>query len=75
LKAKKTAARHLSLHRDVGLRGILETGQLWLTDVFSLNDPSELNHGFSLLLKALLNKAVSPDAKNFAQGLVDFSSG
>ena len=31
---------------DVGLRGILETGQLWLTDIFNLNDPSELNHGF-----------------------------
>jgi hypothetical protein len=27
---------------DVGLRGILETGQLWLTDVYGLNDPSEL---------------------------------
>lgn len=24
---------------DVGLRGISETGQLWLTDIFSLNDP------------------------------------
>ena len=58
---------------DVGLRGILETGRLWLTDVFSLNDPSELNHGFSLLLNALMDKAVSPDAKSFAQGLVDFS--
>jgi hypothetical protein len=30
---------------DVGLKGILETGQLWLTDIFSLNDPSELTHG------------------------------
>ncbi|MGA9505323.1 MAG: DUF2971 domain-containing protein, partial [Terriglobales bacterium] len=58
---------------DGGLRGILETGQLWLTDVFSLNDPSELNHGFSLLLRALMNNAVSRDAKNFAQGLADFS--
>lgn len=58
---------------DLGLRGILETGQLWLTDVFSLNDPSELNHGFSFLLKALMNKAASPDAQNFAQGLVEFS--
>jgi len=58
---------------DSGLRGILETGRLWLTDVFSLNDPSELNHGFSLLLKALMSKAVSQDAKDFAQGLVDFS--
>jgi hypothetical protein len=26
---------------DVGLRGILESGKIWL---FSLNDPSELSH-------------------------------
>jgi hypothetical protein len=42
LKAKKPP--HIIYHYtgDVGLRGILETGQLWLTDVFGLNDPSEL---------------------------------
>jgi hypothetical protein len=72
LKAKKPPPIIYHYTGDVGLRGILETGQLWLTDVFSLNDPSELNHGFSLLLKALMNKAVSPDAKNFVQGLEDF---
>jgi hypothetical protein len=33
--------------RDAGLRGILETGKLWVTDIFNLNDPSELSHGFS----------------------------
>ena len=42
---------------DRGLRGILETGRLWFTDLFSLNDPSELNHGISLALKILENKA------------------
>jgi hypothetical protein len=41
---------------DVGLRGILESGKLWLTDIFSLNYPSELKHGFS----ALGPKAVIP---------------
>jgi hypothetical protein len=30
---------------DVGLRGILETGTLWLNDIFHLNDPSELRYG------------------------------
>jgi hypothetical protein len=29
---------------DAGLRGILESGKLWLTDIFNLNDPSELSH-------------------------------
>ena len=57
---------------DVGLKGILETGQLWLTDIFSLNDPAELTHGFSVAINALTSKvandsAVGPlFAKNFA---------
>jgi hypothetical protein len=57
---------------DVGLKGILETGQLWLTDIFSLNDPSELTHGFSVAINALKSKIASDFAvgqkfaKNFA---------
>jgi len=30
-----------------GLRGILESGNLRLTSIFNLNDPSEIRHGFS----------------------------
>jgi hypothetical protein len=54
---------------DIGLRGILETGTLWLTDMFNLNDPSELSHGISHLVNILNNKAVDgpSEAKNFAQ--------
>jgi hypothetical protein len=33
---------------DIGLKGILQNGHLWLTDVFDLNDPSELKHGIGL---------------------------
>ena len=44
---------------DVGLKGILETGQLWLTDIFALNDPSELSYGFSHALNILNSKAVN----------------
>lgn len=57
---------------DVGLKGILETGQLWLTDIFSLNDPSELTHGFSVAINALTSKVANDSAvgqkfaKNFA---------
>jgi hypothetical protein len=57
---------------DVGLKGILETGQLWLTDIFSLNDPSELTHGFSVAINALTSKVASDSrvsqifTKNFA---------
>jgi hypothetical protein len=38
---------------DRGLRGIIESGKLWFTDIFDLNDPSELRHGFSFAVKAL----------------------
>jgi Protein of unknown function (DUF2971) len=41
---------------DVGLRGILETGKVWLTDIFNLNDPSELMHGFSHAVRILDEK-------------------
>jgi len=55
-----------------GLRGIIETGRLWLSDVFSMNDPSELNHGFSIFLDVLKAKAVSHDAQLFAKELWSF---
>jgi hypothetical protein len=53
---------------DVGLRGILETGKLWLTDMFNLNDPSELSHGLSHLVNILNGKAVGgpPESKSFS---------
>jgi hypothetical protein len=33
---------------DNGLIGILQHGTLWLTDIFSLNDPTELKHGIGI---------------------------
>ena len=57
-----------------GLRGILQSGQIWLSDVFSLNDPSELNHGFGIAVELLNTRAAgkSPVAREFAQGLQSF---
>lgn len=54
---------------DSGLRGILETGTFWLTDIFNLNDPSELRHGFSHAINALNNMAATgpPESKFFAE--------
>lgn len=59
---------------DVGLKGILETGQLWLTDIFNLNDPSELSHGFSHAVNILNDRAAngSPESKLFARSFSDF---
>jgi Protein of unknown function (DUF2971) len=53
---------------DVGLRGILESGKLWLTDILSLNDPSELSHGLSHAVTILSGKAGNgpPESKLFA---------
>lgn len=53
---------------DVGLRGILESGKLWMTDILSLNDPSELSHGLSHAVTILSGKAGSgpPESKLFA---------
>lgn len=60
---------------DVGLRGILETGQLWLSDIFNLNDPSELTHGFSLAVDILKREAAngSEETKQFLESLENFS--
>jgi hypothetical protein len=59
---------------DVGLRGILETGRLWLSDIFSLNDPSELRHGISRAVNILKSKAENgpPETKRFAEDFAAF---
>lgn len=51
---------------DVGLRGILETGKFWLTDIFALNDPSEVIHGLSYFIEALGAKIANghPEGKS-----------
>jgi Protein of unknown function (DUF2971) len=62
---------------DAGLRGILETGRLWLSDIFSLNDPSELSHGVSHTVKILNAKAENgpPESKTFAKHFASFYEG
>ena len=59
---------------DFGLRGILETGQLWLSDIFNLNDPSELSYGFSHAVNILNSKANNgpPETQIFAKHFGDF---
>jgi hypothetical protein len=49
---------------DAGIKGILETGRLWLTNIFSLNDPSELMHGFSHAVRILDEKATHGSHNN-----------
>ena len=60
---------------DVGLKGILETGEFWLTDIFSLNDPSELTHGYSIAIDALMGKIAGDSvvAQKFANNFAVFA--
>lgn len=59
---------------DSGLRGILESGRLWLSDIFSLNDPSELKHGISHAVTILNGRAERgpSETKVFATHFADF---
>lgn len=45
---------------DIGLHGILTSGKLWLTDLTSVNDPSELEHGLDVGIKELHESNTSP---------------
>jgi len=58
---------------DLGLRGILETGKFWLTDIFKLNDPSELEYGISHLIETLVT-AVDSGAQTLSAHVKAFRS-
>ena len=71
LTSQKPPHRIYHYTNDVGLKGILESGKLWLTEISSLNDPSELNHGFGVAVEEL-NKAVAnepAESQKFAHDL------
>jgi len=54
---------------DKGLKGILENGCLWLTDIRSLNDPSELSHGLTMAADIIEKAAANGPApyRTFAE--------
>jgi hypothetical protein len=53
---------------DAGLEGIIKSGQLWFTDIFALNDPSELRHGLGIATNLLKSRSASarPEIAAFA---------
>ena len=65
LTSQKPPDRIYHYTDDAGLKGILESGKLWLTDICSLNDPSELNHGFEIAIREL--KKIVPDGSSVSQ--------
>jgi hypothetical protein len=53
---------------DAGLKGIIENGTLWFSDIFDQNDPSELRHGLSIAIDILKSLATPerPEIEAFA---------
>jgi hypothetical protein len=53
---------------DAGLAGIVESGKFWFSDVFALNDPSELRHGLGIAIELLKLRATDarPEIATFA---------
>ncbi|MGY3347726.1 MULTISPECIES: DUF2971 domain-containing protein [unclassified Bradyrhizobium] len=54
---------------DMGLKGILEHGNIRLTSISNLNDPAELKHGFSHAVEIINRRAATGpgESKLFAQ--------
>lgn len=46
-----------------GLHAILQTGILWFTDVFSMNDPSEIHHGMKQSVDHLRHMVEQADSR------------
>jgi hypothetical protein len=55
-----------------GLRGILESGKLWFTDIFNLNDPTALRYGFQPAIELLQARAREgpPEMEQFAKNTI-----
>jgi hypothetical protein len=59
---------------DTGLQGIIESGKLWFSDIFGLNDPTELRHGLKVAIDVLKSKIddARPEIATFASQLERF---
>lgn len=68
VEAKAPPALLYHYTNDAGLAGIIESGQLRFSDIFALNDPSELRHGLSIAIDILKSKATAerPEIGTFA---------
>jgi Protein of unknown function (DUF2971) len=55
--------------KEAGLKGILESGTLWLGNIANMNDPTEWKHGFSIAVELMSRRAASgpEESKTFAQ--------
>ena len=71
------AAGELIYHytNDDGLHGIIGTGKLWLSNVFKLNDPSELKYGLNIRCSCLEEQSLGdgPDIRRFVETVRRFT--
>lgn len=69
MEAEPTPATIYHYTDSAGLLGILESGKIWLTDMFGLNDPTELRHGVGHACEILAGEPQRghPAAKIFAE--------
>jgi hypothetical protein len=60
---------------DAGLKGIIENGSLWFSDIFDQNDPPELRHGLSMAIDILKARETParPEIKIFASQFERFN--
>jgi hypothetical protein len=74
IEAKPPPAMIYHYTNDAGLKGIIESGRLWFSDIFGQNDPSELRHGLGIALKMLKSRVadVRPEIATFAGMLERF---
>jgi len=73
-EAKKPPPILYHYTNDAGLAGIIESGRLWFSDIFALNDPSELRHGLGIAIDLLKSKTTDarPEIATFASGFERF---
>jgi hypothetical protein len=68
VEAKKPPAFLYHYTNDAGFAGVIESGKLWFSDIFALNDPSELRHGLRIAIDLLKARATAtrPEIATFA---------
>lgn len=59
---------------EMGFKGIMESGTLRFSDIFDMNDPSELRHGLTAAINVLKSRAAAsrPEVETFASCLERF---
>jgi hypothetical protein len=58
-----------------GLKGILDSQEMWLTDYEYLNDSSELNHGLAMVKQKLREAVANPKYENVADSFTTWIAG